>query len=204
MTSIGDENTTKTFLLHTHKQNLKFGKRIRYETRKALAESRPRVRGQFVKVAPADDTATNGTSAEPSAEPSANTTPPTRAGNTNGHSRLRPQGASMEERGAAEALAAIQGNSPRDDGGDDNLDAEAVAVEEQDEQFEDHADTRVPVEGAGEAPAPVPEKKSRSVQGSAAPAAYGMDSTQGGKLQGSNGGRRSGSDSGSNSPDRGV
>lgn len=180
-------------------QNLKFGKRIRYETRKTLAESRPRVKGQFVKIGPADDTVTNGTSAEPSAEPSANTAPPALR-TTNGHSRLRPRGASMEERGAAEALAAIQGNSPRDDGGDDNLDAEAAAVEEQEGPFEDHADTRVPVEGAGEAPAPMAEKRSRSMQGSAAPAAYGMDSTQGGKSQGS--GRRNGSDSGSNSPDR--
>lgn len=181
----------------TWAQNLKFGKRIRYETRKALADSRPRVKGQFVKVSPADDTLTNGTSAEPSAEPSANTAPPLRG--TNGHSRLRPRG-SVEERGAAEALAAIQGNG--DDGGDDNLDAEAAAVEEQEGPFEDHADTRVPVEGAGEAPAPVGEKKSRSMQGSAAPAAYGMDSTQG--KSGSHGGRRNGSDSGSNSPDRGV
>lgn len=210
------------------RRNLKFGKKIRYETRKALADSRPRVKGQFVKAAatatatPTHTTHTTNNTDEPSSNDQG---VPRGAVATRGHSRLRPQAASADERVAVEALAAISNSPPHSSGrarsaaaamggrqlqhtddDDDDLDAEAAAVEEQEGPFEDHADTRVPVEGGDEVPAVhhggAVSKLARSVQGSVAAPAYCGDSNQGGKSQGSNG-RRNGSDSGSNSPDRG-
>jgi hypothetical protein len=47
-------------------QNLKFGKTIRYESRKALAQQRPRLKGQFVKHSQQGSSQGNGTAGDAS------------------------------------------------------------------------------------------------------------------------------------------
>lgn len=211
------------------RRNLKFGKKIRYETRKALADSRPRVKGQFVKAGTTATTPTQTNTTNNNTEPGeSNEQQQQQHGGVphvpthRGHSRLRPHAASAQDaQDAVEVLAAMQSNSPvgsservrsavtavggrtQRHGSVDNG-VEAADAEEQEGPYEDHADTRVPVEGGDEVVVTTtPARKlARSVQGSVVAPGYCGDSNEGGKSQGSNG-RRNGSDSGSNSPDRG-
>jgi hypothetical protein len=136
------------------RKNLNFTKKIRYETRKQLAQARPRIKGQFVKVSGSDAAEATGKSAKSTADDEQKLM------------TLSIEAAAMAD---ADADGAADGSGPADMACEEEDDVNSATAAEAVEQPE--SDTAVAAAAIAEAAAEVAEAEGRAAAAAAVAAA---------------------------------